>query len=127
MSNYKVQVLPEIEMYGGDTTPWEITLVDNLDNPFSVEVGSDCTATLSFAPIKASSGISGSAVSFGSIFSKPGVISENSSGGTSITFDFEEQETKSLRGKFLYQIEIRHGDGVRIGQGSVYIKQNINQ
>ena len=127
MSKYEVQKLPDIEMYGGDTTPWELELVNDANAPFPYNTGSDCAATLTFTPVKTTTGMSANAVTVAPLVTKIGTANQTNAGGTSISFSFAESDTKHLRGKFLYQIEIRNGPDLRIGQGTLYIKQNINR
>ena len=127
MSKYEVQKLPDIEMYGGDTTPWELELMNETNAQLAFSMGSDCVATLTFTPVKTTTGMSANAVTVAPLVTKTGNAKETATGGTAISFSFSESDTKHLRGKFLYQIEIRNGPDLRIGQGTLYIKQNINR
>lgn len=126
-TSFNVESLPDIEMYGGDTLPWEVTLIRSDGSHFSVDTASECTATLTFTPLKASTGLGNSANALAPILTKVGEVREALSGGSIILFEFAEEDTKSLRGKFLYQIEVSHDDDLRLCQGHIYIKQNINR
>lgn len=119
--------LPNVDMYGGDTTPWEISLVNDDGTSFSIGQGADCTATLTLTPLKATTGLGNNANTLPPMLTKEGVLEATGTGGAAVIFKFAEADTKSLRGKFLYQIEIRHGSDLRVGQGNLYIKQNINR
>lgn len=123
----EVRPLPDVDMYGGDTTPWEISLVKDDGSAFVIDQGADCTATLTLTPLKATTGLGNNAAALPPMLTKAGVMEATASGGTAATFTFVEEDTKSLRGKYLYQIEVRHGTDLRVGQGNLYIKQNINR
>lgn len=117
--------LPDVEIYAGDTTPWQITLVRENGALFVIEQGATCTATFTMVRVRAA-GLPGDTEDE-ILLSKTGTFQAAPNGGTIAIFDFEEADTKELYGKFLYQIEIRHIDDLRIGQGDLYIKHNINQ
>lgn len=117
--------LPDVEMYGGDCTPWEISLVRENGTQFIIQQGIECTAIFTVIPVSAA-GFGDTLSEQEPVLSKTGIFSETSSGGVAVQFSFAEEDTKELWGKFLYQIEIRHGNDVRIGQGDLYIKANIN-
>lgn len=118
--------LPDVEIYGGDCTPWEISLVRENGTKFIIQQGIECTATFTMIQVNATN-LSSITSSQDIVLSKSGTFSETSDGGVAVQFPFAEEDTKELWGKFLYQIEIRHGEDVRIGQGDLYIRANINQ
>lgn len=122
----EIYKLPDIEMYGGDTSVWEVSLINDRGAIITVNSDLDCVATLSFMPFKITSGIGGNALLTEPILKKSGVLKPSLNGGTAAVFQFEESDTKYLRGKFTYQIEIQIENNIRIRQGHVYIKQNIN-
>jgi len=125
--HFNIHTLPDIEMYGGDTLPWEVTLIRDDGSKFSVDTASECICKLSFTPLKATSGLGNNSVAVPPIFEKIGEAKPTLDGSSVVVFAFSESDTKGLRGKFLYQIEVRHDDDLRLCQGSVYIKQNINR
>ena len=47
---YNIERLPDIEMYGGDTLPWEVTPIRSDGSKFSVDTASELVATLTFTP-----------------------------------------------------------------------------
>lgn len=118
--------LPDIAIYGGDTTSWEVSLINDYGKRMTVNEDLVCSATLSFMPLKMASGIVGSSVSPEPILKKSGTLKPSLKGGTAALFQFEESDTKHLRGKFIYQIEIQVDNDIRIRQGYIYIRQNID-
>lgn len=127
MDCFSAQKLPDIEMYGGDTTPWQIELMRDGSSILSFADGENCTVILTVTPLKASTGLGSYASVLTPILTKYGSVASTSAGGTSVTFVFSAADTKDLRGKYTYQIEVRHEADCRIGQGILYIKQNINR
>lgn len=127
MKKYEIESLPDIEMYGGDTLPWEVTMIRDDGSKYSVDTASECSSTLTFTPLKATTGLGSNANAVAPILKKAGEVIATPDGYSTILFSFEQSDTKSLRGKFLYQIEIRYRDELRLCQGHIYIKQNINR
>lgn len=130
MSNcscYENSTLPDIEMYGGDNTPWEITLVKPNGTRFTAKPEKTYTATLSLIPIKVSSGISANASIPSPVLEKTGNFNIGLDGTAIVIFNFAENDTKALRGKYVYQVEVTCGDDLRVSQGHLYIRQNINR
>lgn len=122
-----IEILPDIEIYGGDTLPWEVTLIRDDGSKFSVDTASECTATLTFTPLKATTGFGTNANILPPILTKTGQVKPTLDGSSIILFTFEKNDTIGLRGKFLYQIEVKHDEDLRLCQGTIYIKQNINR
>lgn len=120
-------ILPDIEIYGGDTVPWEVTLIRDDGSKYSMETASECICTLSFSPFKTTTGLGGRASTVTPVLTKSGVIKEALDGSATVVFDFAVSDTIDLRGKFLYQIEVSHDTDLRVAQGHVYIKQNTNR
>lgn len=119
--------LPDIEMYGGDTVPWEISLVRDDGTECLSSAAEDCTCTLTFSPFKVTTGLGGRAAAVAPLLTKTGTVKETLDGSATVVFGFEASDTVNLRGKFLYQIEVAHNTDLRVAQGHVYIKQNINR
>ena len=122
-----VTVLPYIEMYGGDTVPWEITLLKENGEKYHMDMASRFNASLAISPINSVSGLGGSSIVQKPILKKTARITEAMDGSATAIFVFETQDTLQLRGKFIYQIDINYGEDLRTGQGQLYIKQNINR
>lgn len=122
----KVRVLPDIEMYGGDTTPWQIALVNANGVPLKVDAGADCTVTLSVAPYKVTTGLGHTIEEVPLVLTKDGVMETGEDDDIFAVFEFTETDTKTLNGKYVYQVDVRHGSNVRVGQGVLHVFQNIN-
>lgn len=125
-NQYEIHTLPDIEMYGGDTLPWEVTFIRDDGTRFSVDTASECDYTLTFTPLKATTGLGGNASALSPILNITGTVKSTADGAV-VVFAFSKQDTIGLRGKFLYQIEMKRGSDLRLCQGCVYIKQNINR
>lgn len=119
-------------MYGGDTTPWEITLVRKDGSKVAYYgTGESCKATMKFAPLN-NSGMFGHSPVLTPVLTKEATMSMiESNGGTLATFSFGKDETINLWGKYIYQIDIawpdENGAGSRIYQGTVTIIQNVDR
>jgi len=125
---YKAQRFPDIEMYGGDTTPWEVTFVDEKGKNFVLPFSQIHTCTLSIMPFAISSGIGNKAIATEPTLQKLGsIVTSESAGTTTAIFTFSSDDTKSLRGKYIYQIELVYGSDCISCQGNLLIKQNINR
>lgn len=124
---FAVQKLPDIEMYGGDTTPWEVELTRDKNIIFDYESGGKCTVLLTLTPLKTSTGLGGNASVVAPILSIKGTLRSTANGGSAFLFNFASSDTKDLRGKFIYQIEVTYNEDMRVGQGTLYVKQNINR
>jgi hypothetical protein len=123
---HKIYSLPDIEMYGGDTTSWEISLVREDGTVFDISTNTDCTCTLTLRPYGVKSAVSNVNV-VRPIWTHIGTIyNDTARDKTYIRFDFSPEDTIDLRGKFVYQVDVRFGTEVRICQGVLNIKQNIN-
>lgn len=124
---HKIYSLPDIEMYGGDTTSWEIFLVREDGTAFDISTITDCTCTLTLRPYGVKSSVSNSDITARPIWSRGGTIyNDTARDKTYIRFNFRQEDTINLRGKFLYQVDVRFGTEVRICQGVLNIKQNIS-
>lgn len=126
--DYTLNVLPDIEMYAGDTAPWVVYPMDE-HNRIRYESLSNYVNTLTIMPFTVSAGISANAMIPQVVLRKTGNADSGDDGYMIVTYTFSEGDTKSLRGKYVYQIEMKSQTGsvVRIGQGNLYIKQNINR
>lgn len=124
---FPVYTLPYIEMYGGETVNWEISLVQEDGTKYSVESAQACTVILSFMPVKTTTGLGYYAKPAEPVLEKRGEVTLDTDGSPVTVFTFDESDTISFRGKYIYQIEVRHNDDLRVCQGDIYIKQNINR
>lgn len=126
-SCYGLDVLPEIEMYGGDTSDWEISLFKNGNEPITYQFAKECTVILTLVPLTVTSGLGNNATPVAPLLTKSATITEAQDGSPNVVFSFSATDTKNLRGKFIYQIEVQQSTNLRLCQGRIYIKQNINR
>lgn len=122
---YRPTPLYDVSMYGGDTTPWEFTLVRKNGSNFPIDEGAECVATLTVVPFETVGYLTINDEEI--VLQKTATFSENAVGGTVAVFEFAESDTKTLCGKFIYQVEISHGSDKRVGQGNLTILHNVNQ
>ena len=116
-------VLPNIEMYGGDTTPWQYDLYHNDGRRYTRSEATGYTAKLYIIPYAYKAGF---AMTGSPVLTKTATISEKD-GGAAATFEFGPSETLTMAGKYIYQVEFTGGSERRVGQGDLYIHPNIHQ
>ena len=119
--------LPDIAMYGGDTTPWVITLTREDGSILDDLGGNTYECILSISPFAHSYGMSGSASVFAPLLLKSSPVVQVNSGQCTSTFAFIMEDTIHLRGKYIYQIEVRSGINNRVCQGNLTILENKNR
>lgn len=119
--------LPSIEMYGGDTTPWVVTLVNENGTDFHLPENVEYTCTLTLLPYASSTGNSAYATAARTVLKKKAVIAEASDGSCAARINFTSSDTRMLRGKYTYQIEIEYAGNSRIGQGFLTILGNTDR
>lgn len=126
-TEFPAYILPDIEMYGGDTVPWEVVLQNEDGSEFTYNKAKDLSCELTITPFKVTTGIGGHAIPISPLLIKAGSIKEGISENAIMVFEFDATDTIALRGKFIYQIEVAYGTYLRVAQGNLYIKQNINR
>lgn len=110
--------LPDIFMYGGDTTPWLVTPRDDCGNLFDFDTLHGCQASLDIASTK--NAVIGQDIRASSILCKPGVVN-----GHHFLFEFTEEETLNFAGSYIYQIGIHNKEEARYCQGILTVRANI--
>lgn len=118
--------LPDIAMYGGDTTPWVVTLTNEDGSSFTDAGESTYECILSISPFSQMYG-AGNYASFGLPTLTKSASVTKSGGAYIATFAFIMEDTIQLRGKYTYQIEVRSGIGNKVSQGSLTILENKNR
>ena len=124
---FPVSTLPYIEMYGGETLSWEVFLLHEDGTKYSADSAEACDIELTFLPCKTTNGLGYYAKTIDPVLRKEGTVTIDTDGSPIIFFTFIENDTMALRGKYIYQIDVRHNDDLRVCQGDIYIKQNINR
>lgn len=125
--NYNIIRLPDLNMYGGDTTPWSVTLVRQNGNPYPYAAIDGCTCTLTLMPFSVSNGVNANVNLVPPVLTVVGTLTNDTMGTGTVVFHLTKEDTIALRGKYIYQVEIDNDGDLRIGQGFVTIRQNINR
>lgn len=123
-NNYSAYTFPDIELYAGDTTEWVVPVyIDYTGNPFDVDM-SLLSAELTILPHNMSVNMgSDQLADLAPSLSIEGTLDS----GGAFHFVFTEQDTKDFKGKYKYQIDVRYENELRICQGNVYFRRNINR
>jgi len=124
MNSLVVNTLPDIEMYGGDTTPWDAPLIKPSGADYKLSDLSGIDVTLYIAPFHSVISADG-VVPSGAVITKTATLASKGAHFAVAQFEFSQSDTISLRGKYVYQIEVTNGQDTRISQGYLYIKPNL--
>ena len=124
--DYRRIILPDIEMYGGNTDLWEIPLYHSDDQRMTYESATHCTFTLVIKDYGYTHRTNG-ATYF--TLTKPGTIIRDDDELALLTFQFEKAETFAKFGKFTYQVIAESSEfGFRnVAQGNLFITKAIDQ
>lgn len=118
-----IQVLPEIQMYGGDTTSWRFYMQHTTHSYYTLDETVGYSATAYIIPYFMQTGVG---VNGTPVLTKTATLKEFD-GSAAAVFEFTTADTINLGGKYIYQIEFVFGTEKRIGQGNLYIHPNINR
>lgn len=125
--DYSVTRLPDIEMYGGDTAPWEINLLDANGHRYTYQSLSGHSCVFSIQQYAVSAGRGQGANMIAPIIKKTiDIASDDPVDYVRVNIPFTQEDTLTLRGKYVYQIEIIGGDNNTVYQGWLHVIQNIN-
>ena len=119
--------LPDIMMYGGDTTPWFITLEDEDGKPLIPEAGDTYQCVLSIIPFGVTSGIGMYAMASTPSLQKIANFEDSGEGFYQAKLPFVTSDTMTLRGKYIYQIEVQSSGSNKVNQGKLTVLANINR
>lgn len=119
--------LPDITMYGGDTTPWFITLEDENGSAMTPEAGDEYQCVLSVIPFGMSSGVGSYAMHTDPILQKTSDFRDNGDGVYQAKIAFVASDTITMRGKYIYQIEVQSSGSNKVNQGKLTVLANINR
>ena len=125
---YSINRLPDLEIYGGETSPWEIEFVSENYLPYGKDDITGCLCTLVLVPYGYVTGVLNEDSQIRIVLTKTTAIArDNTTGRLYATFHFSIGDTQSLRGKYIYQIEIKQDSQLALGQGSVFIRGNLDR
>lgn len=118
---YPAGVLPDIEMYGGDTTMWKIPLRRPSGGSYATDSLEGYYCALTITPFSMAQN-----VTMEPVIIKNSEIEDDGMGGAMVVFEFEISDTINMSGKYVYQIELYSEEQSRVAQGYLYIKKNNN-
>lgn len=126
--DYRIHILPDVEMYGGNTDTWELVLINENGDQYTYDELKDgrCTFLLTIKEYGYQHRPNG-----GVYYSlqKTGVLgTDDDMVGAVCRFTFAPGDTLTWMGKFTYQVELIQGNVIRhAAQGNLIIRKNINQ
>ena len=119
--------LPDILMYAGDTTPWKVAITGSDGTPYQTSSLAGAVTKLAFMPYAVTSGIGSYASVVQPTLSITGEITSDPNGAAYAVFEFSHSDTINMRGKYIYQISINKSGDVRVCQGFITIRYNIDR
>lgn len=125
--DYRRDILPDIEMYGGATDLWEIPLYHGDGTRISHDESRNATYKLVIKDYGYTHRSNGTTYF---VLTKIGsVIYDDDGVSALLTFRFTKSETFTRYGKFTYQVIAESNDGTfrNIAQGNLYITKAIDQ
>lgn len=122
--DYRENVLPDIEMYGGNTDTWQIPLYRDNNARMRWENARDATYTLVIKDYGYTHKPNG-ATYF--TLTKTGRLEQEPDGNAVVIFQFDKNDTLSMYGKYTYQIIAEDENYSHAEQGTLFITKNINQ
>ncbi len=119
--------LPDMVIYGGDTTEWDIYIMPIDKSVFAFDDEADYSVTLSFTPLKAVASMAFGEEVCDPVLTKVALLEQDDDGNTFAAITFSESDTIGLRGTYVYQVEFQSDLDLQVCQGRVTIRQNINR
>ena len=123
INEQNIQTLPDIEMYGGDTAPWQFYLAHDNGTYYDIGTVSGYSASLNIIAYYMSTGVNMTGTP---VLTKTGTI-KTVDGIAAAEFTLSDSDTISMAGKYIYQVEVTYGSEKRVAQGNLYIHANITQ
>ena len=114
-------MLPDVEIIGGDTTPWKITLNKNNGDSYDADEVSGFRGILTITPFSMAQGLATEPIVI-----KQAIVGMSDDNEAVAMFSFSSSDTLELNGKYVYQIELNDGVQSRLGQGYLYVRRNNN-
>lgn len=124
-NDYPITVLPDIEMYGGENEPWQVQILHDNGTKYLISEVTGYSAILSIIPFEYSAGLG--VVGATPVLTINATFREYETDKAMAVFSFTIADTLNLSGKYVYQIELASNSNKRIGQGYLFIRNNINR
>lgn len=124
--DYRRTILPDIEMYGGNTDQWEIPLYRSGGQRLSYDDALHCTFTLVIKDYGYTHRTNG--MNYFTLV-KSGYVTHDTQNNAILNFDFTTSETFQRYGKYIYQViaEDTTYDVRNVAQGNLFITKAIDQ
>lgn len=122
-----IEILPDIEMYGGNNDTWVIRLYkpDKQRWTYSELQNKRCYFTLI---IKENAYVHRNSDDSSFTLTKTGALQTDDDGSSATAvFMFNTSDTSSAFGKYIYQVEMICAGVKQVAQGTLFIRKNINQ
>lgn len=129
MEQYSISPEPlvNIMMHGGDTQPWEVSLMRDAKTAYTAAELAEVTCVLDIIPFTQSVYLDDATLD-APVLSKTGGISNDAYGCAMATFSFLPVDTMNLRGKYIYQLSVHKDNTImRVNQGKLTILPNVNR
>lgn len=114
--------LPDVEIYGGDTTPWVIKLTDGDGKGYLEDDFQDYTFTLTAVPHERNI----RTVDIPPAMTVVGELQIATDNTVVVLFMPPAGKTALMKGKYIYQIQASNGTDIHIMQGKLTVRQNID-
>lgn len=124
---YPAKVLPDIEMYAGDTTPWLIFLLDEHRHKVPYEDVMCTICRLSLTPVKLTTSLGYQAPPSQPELEIISLVEQYDDGSAVVPIFFDMEDTIRMRGRYIYELDCFAGEEKRLCQGVLIIKQDINR
>jgi len=126
--DYRINILPDVEMYGGNTDTWELVLIKENGDQYTYDELKD-TQSVFLLTIKDYAYQHRPNGGVYHTLQKQGVLGvDDDLVGAVCRFSFAPEDTLAWMGKYTFQVELIHGTDIRhAAQGNLIIRKNINQ
>lgn len=130
-SCYNIEPLPDLTVYGGSSEVISVLPKKPDGQYMTVEEADACSTKLTLARLSVLSGLGNNGTPVPPVLSKTGSVEVDDDGYPNFVFQMVSSDTLKLRGKYIYQIEIKSaasgGTTPQIFQGTMYIRYNTDQ
>lgn len=121
------QTLPDVQIYGGDTEPWQLILCHDNGAPYKEAELTNCLISLDVLALT-NRVYSDSRDTDRIALSKSGRLMAMADGSMTAIFDLIEDDTINMRGSYIYQVTMTiSGVSHRVCQGRLTVIPNVKR